>query len=134
MVQGCDSFKEWVSEKFKHLSFQAEIPQLRSLGPSAKDITSAVCDFFNAKEKEISRSKRGTENLPLDVALLGTSQLSGDSCARAGKHLGINNYSTVSRAAERIKARKGNDKALQKLKQDRENTLFKPTADLPPHL
>ena len=108
-VLGRDSFKEWVKEKFKNLSFQEEIPESRNLAPTAEGIISIVRAYFKVKEEEITRTKRGTENLPRDVR-----RNCRETLAAVGRHFGIDNYSTVSSAIERIKARKDNDKALQK--------------------
>lgn len=113
-VLGQDSFKAWVKEKFKDLSFQKEIPESRSLAPTAADIISAVCQYFKVKEAVITRSKRGTENLPRDVAIYLVRRSCRETLAGVGQHFGIGNYSTVSSAIERVKARKDSDKKLRK--------------------
>jgi len=45
-VLGSDSFKQWVKEKFQHLSDQDEIPRSRDLAPTADHIVSIVCEHF----------------------------------------------------------------------------------------
>jgi len=113
-ILGGDSFKDWIKDKFKHLSFQVEIPGSRSLRRTAEDIVSVVCDYFKVTEEELYFSKRGTENLPRDVAIYLVRHHCRETLADVGQHFAINNYSTVSSAIERIKARKDKDKVLQK--------------------
>jgi hypothetical protein len=112
-VLGSDSFKEWIKEKFNHLSCQEEIPESRELAPTADKIIFVVCDYFKVKKEEIAVSKRGTENLPRDVAIYLVRRNCRETLARIGRHFSINNYSTVSSAIERIKARKNKDRTLQ---------------------
>lgn len=124
-VLGSDSFKQWVKEKFKHLSFREEIPDSRRLAPTAADIISAVCNHFRVREKGITRSKRGTENLPRDVAIYLVRRHCRETLTDVGHYFSISNYSTVSSALERIKARKDDDKALQKHLKQIETKLSK---------
>ena len=111
---GGDTFKEWVKERFKGLRFQGEIPESRSLAPNASDIISAVCKHFKVKREDLVLSRRGTENLPRDVAIYLVRQNCRESLASVGKHFGIDNYSTVSSALERIKKRKKKERLLQR--------------------
>jgi chromosomal replication initiation ATPase DnaA len=66
---GSDSYKQWVKEKFKHLSYQDEIPSSRDLAPTADYIISIVCEHFKVKKENLAVSKRGIANLPRDVAI-----------------------------------------------------------------
>ena len=124
-VLGSDSFKEWVKEKFNHLRFQKEIPESRELAPSPEDIIAIVCDHFKVKKEQIAISKRGTENLPRDVAIYLVRHHSRDTLSSVGRHFEISNYSTVSSVVERIKARKNKDRSLQKHMERIEEKLFK---------
>jgi chromosomal replication initiation ATPase DnaA len=66
-------------------------------------------------EKEmLAISKRGTENLPRDVAIYLVRLRSRKTLAIVGQHFSISKYSTVSNVVERIKARKDKDGTLQK--------------------
>ena len=113
-VLGGDSFKERVKEKFDHLRFHKEIPGSRELAPSPEKIIALVCDHFKVKKEQLAISKRGTENLPRDVAIYLVRRHSRDTLSGVGRHFEISNYSTVSSVVERIKARKDNDRSLQK--------------------
>ncbi|MCL0096612.1 hypothetical protein M1N66_03285, partial [Thermodesulfovibrionales bacterium] len=65
-------------------------------------------------KEEIAVSKRGTENLPRDIAIYFVRRCCRKTLSEVGRYFGISNYSTVSSAAERIKARKSEDGKLQK--------------------
>ncbi len=110
---GGDAFRAWVKEKFRSMSFLEEIPESRGLAPTADAIISAVCEHFKVKGTELATSRRGTENLPRDVAIYLVRRYCRETLADVGKHFAIRNYSTVSSAVERIKARKEKDRSLQ---------------------
>jgi chromosomal replication initiation ATPase DnaA len=59
-------------------------------------------------------SKRGTENLPGDIAIYLVRRLCSQTLPCVGKECGIDNYSTVSSAVQRIKNRIDKDKYLQR--------------------
>jgi REP-associated tyrosine transposase len=113
-IMGSNSFKEWVKEKFHHLRFKEEIPGSRELAPSPETIIALVCDHFKIKQEQIATSKRGTENLPRDVAIYLVRHHNRATLTSVGKHFGIENYSTVSSAVERVKLRMKQDRILQK--------------------
>jgi len=113
-VLGTDDFKEWVKDKFTHLSLQEEIPESRFLAPSAEQIIAAVCDHFNVKQELIYRSRRGTENLPRDVAIYLVRCLCRETLIGVGRYFGLHNYSTVSSVVARIAARGNSDRRFQK--------------------
>jgi len=58
--------------------------------------------------------KRGTENLPRDIAIYLVRQLCCLTLPSVGQEFGINNYSTVSSVVQRVKLRVESDKKLQK--------------------
>jgi chromosomal replication initiation ATPase DnaA len=59
------------------------------------------------------QSRRGVENVPRDMAIYLTRRYCRKSLVEFGEHFGLSNYSTVSSAVERIKARKNNDRDLR---------------------
>lgn len=112
-ILGSNSFKEWVKEKFSHLRDEDDIQKSRELAPSPEKIISLACDYFQVEREQIEISRRGTENLPRDVAIYLVRLHVRDTLVDTGKHFGINNYSTVSSAVERIKLRMKGDRTLQ---------------------
>lgn len=113
-VLGSNSFKEWVKEKFSYLRFQKEIPESRELAPSPENIIATVCSYYKIKKEQIAVSKRGTENLPRDIAIYLVRLHCRDTLSNIGRYFGIGHYSTVSSAVERIKSRKNQDRSLQR--------------------
>jgi putative transposase len=113
-ILGRKSFNGLVKEKFAHLSFQQEIPESRTLAPAAEDVISAVCEYYKISKEELFTSKRGTENLPRDMAIYLVRLFCRETLPSVGRYFGINNYSTVSSVVERGKARKAKDKSVQK--------------------
>ncbi|MGA7877628.1 MAG: transposase, partial [Desulfoferrobacter sp.] len=66
-VLGGEAFKDWIKQKFQHLSFQQEIPDSRELGQEPDRIIELVCDHFGISREQMMVSRRGRENLPRDV-------------------------------------------------------------------
>jgi REP element-mobilizing transposase RayT len=112
-VLGGDAFKEWVKEHFGHFRLHKEIPESRALAPPPEKIIDLVCTHFKIKKKQLMISKRGRENLPRDVAIYLVRRYSGETLTDVGSHFGIENYSTVSSAVQRIKTRRTDGASLQ---------------------
>ncbi len=113
-ILGGDIFKDWVKDQFSNLAFQPEIPESRTLAPDADDVIAEVCKYFKVSKENIAASKRGTENLPRDIAIYFVRHCCRKTLSEVGEHFGISSYSTVSSAVERIRTRKNKDKKLQK--------------------
>lgn len=62
--------------------------------------------------EQLMSSRRGQENLPRDMAIYLVRRYSRQSLAKVGQHFRLHNYSTVSSAVERIKARSTQDQSI----------------------
>ena len=113
-ILGNNLFKEWIKEKFSSLLLKEEIPESRELSPLPENIIALVCDYFKVTNEQILMSRRGTENLPRDIAIYLVRLHSKQTLASIGQHFGIAKYSTVSSAVERIKLRMKHDRLLRK--------------------
>lgn len=113
-ILGGPSFKEWVSNRFRHLLHNSEIPESRNLAKAPEDIIALVGSYFRTDKKQMMASRRGQENLPRDLAIYLVRQHSRITLADIGKHFEIDNYSTVSSAVERIKAGRETDSNMRK--------------------
>ena len=82
-------------------------------------------------EEQLMISRRGTENLPRDIAIYLVRHHCRDTLAGIGSYFGIDNYSTVSSAIERIKARKRTDRSLKKDLKELERKLDKSQRQTP---
>lgn len=112
-VLGSDEFKENIKEKFSELINRPEIPTSKDLAPAAEKLISCVCEHYGISRNELFASKRGTENLPRDIAIYLVRLLCCLTLPNVGKEFGINNYSTVSSVVQRMKLRLAGDKQLQ---------------------
>jgi REP-associated tyrosine transposase len=111
---GSSAFKEYIKEKFQDLVNSAEIPESKDLAPDARKVISAVCAHQNVTKKELLFSKRGTENIVRDIAIYLVRHLCCKTLPDVGREFGINNYSTVSSAVQRVKRRIEGDRTLRK--------------------
>lgn len=124
-ILGNDSFKKYIEEKFVHLGFQDEIPESRILAPPASAVISAVCKHYKISEEILFTSKRGTKNIPRDVAIYLVRLHCREILPTVGRYFGIANYSTVSSVIERVKAKINKDKNMRKSIELIGNNLFK---------
>ena len=104
-ILGSDLFKEFVREKYSDLINQPEIPESKALAPDADKVISAVCEYYRISKEELLESRRGTVNLPRDVAIYLVRRLCRMTLPQIGKEFGIENYSTVSSVVQRVKTR-----------------------------
>ncbi len=100
-ILGCTSFKEYIQEKFFELKSTHEIPESKALTPDAEKVISCVCEYYRVSRSDLLVSKRGTENLPRDIAIYLVRRLCCLTLPSVGKEFGINNYSTVSSVVQR---------------------------------
>ncbi|HDR46573.1 MAG TPA: transposase [Geoalkalibacter subterraneus] len=110
---GGAAFKDWIRNRFVDPELQKEVPEARRLANSPREIITQVCAYFSLDEKCLRQSRRGTENLPRDIAIYLARRTSRMTLNEIGAAFGIANYSTVSSAAERIKIRMAEDVRLR---------------------
>jgi len=119
------AFKKWVKEEFHKLRSVKEIPESRELAPTPEEVISQVCSYFQIKEGELKKLRRGKENLPRDIAIYLCRYCSRKSLVEIGNYFAIGNYSTVSNAVQRIRARRHNDRTLRKIIVDLTSQIYK---------
>ncbi len=122
---GGDAFREWVQQSFQDLRFPGEIPESRILVPSPEEMIDRVCSHFKVNREKIFTSRRGTENVPRDVAIYLARRHCRETLATIGRYFGIAKYSTVSSAVERVRTKKDQDRSLRKLLEKIEKELYK---------
>lgn len=111
---GRSSFKKYIKEKFISLANTVEIPESKALAPDVDKVIASVCEYYSVTKKDLLYSKRGTENIPGDVAIYLVRRLCCKTLPNVGAAFGINNYSTVSSVVQRVKNRIEKDKTLLK--------------------
>ncbi len=65
-------------------------------------------------KEQMCIARRGTENLPHDLAIYLVRINTREPLAVVGSYFGIGKYSTVSSAVERVKLRKQKDEPVRK--------------------
>ena len=113
-IMGGESFKDMIRDKFASLLNRTEIPEAKTLVPDVERVIAAVCEFYGVSREELMRSHRGVSNPGRDTAIYLVRTLCRMSLPEAGQVFGINNYSSVSSAIQRVKGR------LEKVKKKRE--------------
>ena len=68
-ILGGTSFKEFIKEKFHKFKNIPEIPESKFLAQDAENVILSVCDYYRVSRSDLMISKRGTENLPRDIAI-----------------------------------------------------------------
>ncbi len=119
-VLGSDGFVKTIKETFFFHKADDEVPQSRELAPDPNTIKRAVAAFYRVDEGELLRSRRGDFNEPRNVAIYLTRRLRMDSLKQIGERFGLDKYSSVSSANERMKALISKDRKLR----DRVERLF----------
>ncbi len=113
-ILGSTSFKEYIKEKFHQLTKTPEISGAKALAPDPGKVLSQVCEYFQVPRQELLISKRGTENIPRDIAIYLVRRLCHLTLPLVGKEFGISNYSTVSSVVQRVKLRLEKDSKLNR--------------------
>jgi len=95
------------------LRFNREMPQSKALALNSEMVRDLVCQTFGVKNEVLLQSKRGRENVARDVAIYLQRKYCGQTLTALGEDYRIANYSTVSSAYERVKARLLKDRKLR---------------------
>ncbi|MCP3890290.1 MAG: hypothetical protein GY702_15690 [Desulfobulbaceae bacterium] len=108
------SFKNYIQEKFIELVNRQEVPESKVLALDAERVITCVCEHYMISREQLLASKRGTENLPRDIAIYLVRRFCCKTLPDVGKEFGITNYSTVSSVVQRVKVRSESDNYLLK--------------------
>jgi putative transposase len=101
---GSKQFVEWVKVTFFEKKQEKEIPDSVHLAPNLSRIKAVVCDNYNIQESILQKARRGVSNEPRDVAIYLARMLRQEGLREIGEEFGLNNYSSVSSAIERVKS------------------------------
>jgi len=113
-ILGSPWFIEMIRDKFSELTNVAEIPESRILAPEPERVIATTCEYYRIPVKLLPLSKRGSENLPRDVAIYLVRSLCRMTLPDVGEVFGIGNYSSVSSVVQRLKLKLTSDMHLQK--------------------
>jgi REP-associated tyrosine transposase len=102
-----------------------QISESKVLAQDAEKVILCICDYYMVSRSDLLISKRGTENLPRDIAIFLVRRLCRLTLPREGKEFGINNYSIVSSVVQRVTLRIEKDKYLQREVDDVRKKMLK---------
>jgi chromosomal replication initiation ATPase DnaA len=83
---------------------EKEVPDSVHLAPNLSRIKAVVCDNYNIQESVLQKARRGVSNEPRDVTIYLARMLRQEGLREIGAEFGLNNYSSVSSAIERVKS------------------------------
>jgi len=102
-IFGSTGFIDKIKTRFGFLRREQEFSGVEILSVNAKDVITAVCDVCNVSEPSLFASKRGTANVPRDMAIYTLRLYSQKTLSEIGNAFGVSNYSTVSTSIGRMK-------------------------------
>ena len=112
-VLGSDRFNRWVKERFPHEKVHLEVPESASIAPEVRRIQEVVCTVYGVPEVQLLTSKRAVMNEPRNVAIYVTRLLRNERLEAIGGEFGMNRYSSVSSAIERVKRQISQDAKMR---------------------
>ncbi len=112
-VLGSQTFIDKIRTRFFKNIVHSEIPELKDLELKQSTIIKHVCSYHGISEQQLYIRKRGSTNIPSDLAIYLIRTNTCQTLSDIGKTFGIDKYSSVSSAIERFKLRLKNDKNLQ---------------------
>ena len=110
---GGKQFLDWVKQTFFENKREKEIPDSIHLAPDLTLIKAMVCNYYDIHESILHKTRRGVTNEPRDVAIYLTRMLRGEGLRSIGKKFGLNNYSSVSTAVDRVKSQMDKDRKFR---------------------
>ncbi len=102
-IFGSIKFIDKIKNRFESLSWNKEIPAASVLSVDAEAVIRVVQYAYQITEKELLTTKRGTTNIPRDLAIYTLRTHSRKTLSEIGAAFWIENYSTVSSAIDRAK-------------------------------
>ncbi len=131
-VFGSFAFVEKIKNLFVSHAEETEIPEMRVFKATFLEVLTAVCQVCQVSDQEIYKSRRGQTNIARDLVVYSMRKHSRQTLQQIGHHLGIEKYSSVSSAVQRIKKQLKDDRELSELVEKIDQTLRKVKSRLDP--
>ena len=122
---GSEKFISWIKDRFFKKKKDKQVPSSKKLAPDLDTIISEVCRYYTVKPTNLKTVRRGIENEPRDVAMYLIRSIRAEPLMRAGVNFGLTQYSSVSSAVIRVKAKLQKDKKFKGRLQDIEDNILK---------
>ena len=122
---GSDKFISWIKDLFFKKKKDKEVPASKELAPDLDTIISEVSRYYKVRPSKLKAVRRGMENEPRDVAIYLIRSMRAEPLMRVGANFGLNQYSSVSSAVTRVKAKLQKDRKLKDRLEHIENNILK---------
>ena len=122
---GSDKFISWIKDLFFKKKKDKEVPASKELAPDLDTIISEVSRYYKVRLSKLKAVRRGMENEPRDVAIYLIRSMRSEPLMRVGANFGLNQYSSVSSAVTRVKAKLQKDRKFKDRLEHIESNILK---------
>ena len=122
---GSEKFISWIKDLFFKEKKDKEVPASKELAPDLDKIISEVSNYYNVNPTKLKAVRRGMENEPRDVAIYLIRSMRAEPLMRVGANFGLNQYSSVSSAVTRVKAKLQKDRKFKDRLEHIESNILK---------
>ena len=112
-ILGTEEFIGQIKNRFFADKQHRQVPDSGQLAPEADQIIEAVCQHYGIEQSRLMHSVRGVSNEPRNVAIYLIRTLRRDGLLSISTRFGLNGYSPVSSAIDRIRKRLPTNNDLQ---------------------
>jgi REP element-mobilizing transposase RayT len=122
---GSEKFISWIKDLFFKKKKDKEVPASKELTPDLDTIISEVSRYYKVRPTKLKAVRRGMENEPRDVAIYLIRSMRAEPLMRVGANFGLNQYSSVSSAVTRVKAKLQKDRKFKDRLEHIESNILK---------
>jgi hypothetical protein len=122
---GSEKFISCIKDRFFKKKKDKEVPASKELAPDLDTIISEVSRYYKVKPANLKAVRRGIENEPRDVAIYLIRSMRAEPLMRVGAKFGLAQYSSVSSAVIRVKAKLQKDRKFKNRLQHIESNILK---------
>ena len=122
---GSDKFISRIKERFFKEKKDKEVPASKELSPDLDTIIYEVSRYYETKPSLLKSVRRGIENEARDVAIYLIRSMRAERLMTIGSVFGLNQHSSVSSAAKRIKIKSQKDRKFKNRLEYIENNILK---------
>ncbi len=122
---GSEKFISWIKDRFFKKKKDKEVPASKELAPDLDTIISEVSRYYKVRPTKLKAVRRGMENEPRDMAMYLIRSMRAEPLMRVGANFGLNQYSSVSSAVTRVKAKLLKDRKFKDRLEHIESNILK---------
>jgi len=122
---GSEKFISWIKDRFFKKKKDKEVPASKELAPDLDTIISEVSRYYKVRPTKLKAVRRGIESEPRDVAMYLIRSMRAEPLIRVGEKFGLNQYSSVSSAVTRVKAKLQKDRKFKDRLEHIESNILK---------